>query len=129
MATYHENCYEVMKGSTIFPLEMDLSRDAFAYKSELINTGEIEDDDDDDDEIDISNDNDVEALADLVSTESNLVNVSLAENVDTLLDFGESAGKTPKPHVEQKDVFDLVDSVAKATLELPQFLTKNRHIR
>ncbi|VDM24360.1 unnamed protein product [Hydatigera taeniaeformis] len=103
MATYHENCYEVMKGATIFPLEMDLSRDAFAYKSEIINTGEI-----DDDEV-ISNDNDVdvEALADLVSAESNLVDVGLSEDVDKLLDLEDSA-QMPKPRGEQKDVFDLI---------------------
>ncbi|KAL5967295.1 PRKCA-binding protein [Taenia solium] len=107
MATYHENCYEVMKGATIFPLEMDLSRDAFAYKSEIINTGEIEDDDD---EVDVSTDNDVdvEALADLVSAEGNLVDINLAENVDTLLDLGDSVEKIPKPQGEQKDVFDLI---------------------
>lgn len=107
MATYHENCYEVMKGANIFPLEMDLSRDAFAYKSEIINTGEIEDDDD---EVDVSNDNDVdvEALADLVSAEGNLVDMSLAEDVDALLDLGDGTEKISKAQGEQKDVFDLI---------------------
>uniref|UniRef100_A0A0X3P4P2 PRKCA-binding protein n=1 Tax=Schistocephalus solidus TaxID=70667 RepID=A0A0X3P4P2_SCHSO len=47
LANYHENCYEVMKSAVIFPLEMDLSRDAFAYRSDVLSTGDYEEEDED----------------------------------------------------------------------------------
>nr|CAH8873834.1 unnamed protein product [Trichobilharzia regenti] len=42
MATYHDQCYGVMKQIKIFPLEVDLARDAFAYNLGVFNTGEDE---------------------------------------------------------------------------------------
>lgn len=111
MATYHENCYEVMKGATIFPLEMDLSQDAFAYKSDIINTGASEDEDDG--EIDNTDDigSDVEPLGDSESTGENLIEMHLTGNVDTLLDLvkGGDLDLTEKaPDTQEKDVFDLI---------------------
>ncbi|CAH8873483.1 unnamed protein product [Trichobilharzia szidati] len=44
MATYHDQCYGVMKQIKIFPLEVDLARDAFAYNLGVFNTGEDEGD-------------------------------------------------------------------------------------
>ncbi|CAH8574310.1 unnamed protein product [Schistosoma turkestanicum] len=40
MATYHDQCYGVMKQIKIFPLEVDLTRDAFAYNLGIFNTGD-----------------------------------------------------------------------------------------
>ncbi|VEL18877.1 unnamed protein product [Protopolystoma xenopodis] len=45
MAVYHERCYEAMCEANIFPIEMDLSQNAFAYTPEQINTGHSEDED------------------------------------------------------------------------------------
>ncbi|CAH8437103.1 unnamed protein product [Dicrocoelium dendriticum] len=39
-ATYHDECYQVMKQAKIFPLEVDLDRNAFTYDTGIINTGE-----------------------------------------------------------------------------------------
>ncbi|CAH8613900.1 unnamed protein product [Heterobilharzia americana] len=47
MATYHDQCYGVMKQIKIFPLEVDLARDAFAYNLGIFNTGEDEVDEED----------------------------------------------------------------------------------
>lgn len=44
MATYHDQCYGVMKQVKIFPLEVDLSQDAFAYNTGIYNTGDNEND-------------------------------------------------------------------------------------
>ncbi len=87
MALYHENCYEVMKGATIFPLEMDLSRDAFAYKSDVFNTG----DDVDDEEADVEplEDVGVDAAAAAASADE------VADKMETLLDLG-----SPPKHAE-----------------------------
>lgn len=77
MANYHERCFEAMKSAKIFPLEMDLSRDAFAYKSELIHTGEDEDEPpgpEDDDILDVTSVN------------------SEASKVDQLLDLSSPSG-------------------------------------
>lgn len=100
LAAYHENCYEVMKKATIFPLEMDLSRDAFAYKSEIINTGEDEDAED------------VEPLDTSAAAEG------IEEKMESLLDLGsdkppgdaEPTPTTPQPTLFEgnKDIFDLI---------------------
>jgi len=101
MASYHENCYEVMKGATIFPLEMDLSRDAFAYKSDVINEDDEEDEcyeeggDQDDQLLDVA----AEATSWLEQEE----NLKLSENMDQLLDLG-----TDEPP-QQFDVFAVDD--------------------
>ncbi|VDL45724.1 unnamed protein product [Hymenolepis diminuta] len=110
MATYHENCYEVMKGATIFPLEMDLSRDAFAYKSEIINTGESDDDDVDAIATDNNGSSDIPPLADLTSSDSaDVIDTGLSSNVESLLDLGDDTTqkKNSVQHERpQKDAFD-----------------------
>lgn len=51
MATYHDQCYGVMKQIKIFPLEVDLARDAFAYNLGIFNTGEDEGGEDIDEDV------------------------------------------------------------------------------
>ncbi|KAA3674729.1 uncharacterized protein DEA37_0006269 [Paragonimus westermani] len=42
MATYHDQCYQVMKQAKIFPLEVDLDRNAFTYSTGIISPDEDE---------------------------------------------------------------------------------------
>ena len=50
MAKYHNECHSVLKESTVFPIEVDLSRSTFTYDtSEQFNDGE-EDDDEEEEE-------------------------------------------------------------------------------
>ncbi|KAF6780019.1 hypothetical protein AHF37_01117 [Paragonimus kellicotti] len=42
MATYHDQCYQVMKQAKIFPLEVDLDRNAFTYNTGIISPDEDE---------------------------------------------------------------------------------------
>lgn len=99
-----------MKGATIFPLEMDLSRDAFAYKSEIINTGESDDDDIDAIATDNNGSSDIPPLADLTSSDSaNVIDTGLSSNVESLLDLGDDTTqkKNSVQHEQpQKDAFD-----------------------